>query len=468
MVSTARAEPCCVSAVRAITGLQGWFWGCVVASCALAACSAPTPSENFPPPASDAGSSPDGSTCDGSDCQQTSVPDGGVGAPCLHNGDCLSGICLPLPGDAGDVCTAPCPDGNASCVAGWTCASFPGQPAPICQCTPRPETCDGLDDNCDGLVDQEPQADAWCAQQDGTGYVCLNGQCIMPMCTTTADCLAGQVCDPNTKQCVAQTSPDGGNTVPDAGQTAPDSGPVAPDGGIACESKYDCSFGEACNDGTCGAQPSSCTESTECGRGDICSARDRCAAGCSTDQDCQAPEVCNMSTLKCAVPTVDGGPIDAGRSCTDSDCNGVSCVTGASCNPTTCECVLVPPPDAGSPDAGSSCTAYGTSLCAILCAEVGGTCDTAGNCCTSGPVCYGATAITCTSDNDCSSCPAQSVCIQGLCDQIAVDTSTGEPCNLSECESDSTCTGSINASTCPCSVSQDAGYPLTTDPVACK
>ncbi len=108
-----------------------------------------------------------------------------TGLPCSNNSDCQSGICLPVgqpqgggTGWTGNVCTTTC-NGPSDCVSGWLCGALLGRSSNVCQCQYAPETCDGKDNDCNGVVDDEPEADAWCAQQLGAGHVCRSGACVI-------------------------------------------------------------------------------------------------------------------------------------------------------------------------------------------------------------------------------------------------------------------------------------------------
>src|SRR5579863_2995671 len=149
-------------------------------------------------PESSSGSSSGAGTSSGAEGGSDAArPSNGTGTACTKNGDCPSGICQPIGGDAGSpsaVCTTTCTS-PSDCVAGWTCAPEVGQSSNVCQCTASTQTCDGKDDDCDGIVDDEPAADQWCASQSGPAHVCQGGNCV---CATMCggQCVDEQT-DPN-------------------------------------------------------------------------------------------------------------------------------------------------------------------------------------------------------------------------------------------------------------------------------
>jgi hypothetical protein len=77
---------------------------------------------------------------------------GGMGGNgCADNSSCPGGVCVPL-GDGTNACSTTC-GSTADCIAGWNCGTMAGQSSSVCQCTPSPEICDGLDNNCNGIID---------------------------------------------------------------------------------------------------------------------------------------------------------------------------------------------------------------------------------------------------------------------------------------------------------------------------
>jgi hypothetical protein len=106
-----------------------------------------------------------------------------------------TGVCAPGPlgGEPGDgggplvaptfpshVCSTACKS-TADCIAGWACGALAGQPpSTACLCSASFEVCDGRDNDCNGIVDDEPGADRWCWLVDGPGHLCRGGQCVCP------------------------------------------------------------------------------------------------------------------------------------------------------------------------------------------------------------------------------------------------------------------------------------------------
>ena len=123
-------------------------------------------------------SSPCGSglTCRDNGCQ--ALPTDGTGNSCTVGSDCPTGHCeRASASDGPGVCSRSCSP-TGVCLPGWTCRAELGSLTDYtCQCLAQTETCNGLDDDCDGVVDDEPSTDQGCVKAKGLGYVCRNGAC---------------------------------------------------------------------------------------------------------------------------------------------------------------------------------------------------------------------------------------------------------------------------------------------------
>jgi hypothetical protein len=121
---------------------------------------------------------------------------GAFGSACTQLSQCASGVCLPS-----GRCSRAC-GGASDCptAIGWSCTALPGL-GPVCGCTPRgAETCNGLDDDCDGVADNgitrcgdtcvDLQSDAancgGCGIACGGGTACVRGACVCPSSLPTA------------------------------------------------------------------------------------------------------------------------------------------------------------------------------------------------------------------------------------------------------------------------------------------
>jgi hypothetical protein len=296
------------------------------------------------------------------------------------------------------------PDDTFQCVMGepvaclTTCRSVGiGECSEDCEpplpsaCTPPEEACNGFDDDCDGMIDEDfpPEtcdlctpdcADRDCGPDPVCGWSCgectppetcnLYGQCIPPC---EPDC-TGLECGPDPVcglSCGVCTPPD---TCSDEGQCVP---PCVPDcTGLECgpdpvcgESCGECEPGDTCEDGVCvtpcvpncagrecGPDPA-CGESCGfCTLPETCNSAGRCvcvpdcsAVECGPDPicsiscgDCTPPEICNSAGMCVCVP----------------DCTGLECgpdpVCSVSCGACTdpeecnaegrCEVPGCPPP----------------------------------------------------------------------------------------------------------------------------
>jgi MYXO-CTERM domain-containing protein len=213
---------------------------------------------------------------------------------------------------AGAACTTSkpgiCAQGTLQCGAtgATSCASVTA---------PRAKQCNGLDNDCDGKIDDGPcPAGTAC---DGTacvsacieggcptGKACSNGLCVEAACASVT-CTAGERCA-------------GGKC-------------VDPCSGVVCP------LGQACREGSC-ADP--CAALT-CGTGQVCD-EGTCKAACPCGA-CAASETCvttgssagHCEATACAGVTCPAGRVCSGGSCVDP-CKGAVCPAGETCSAGTC------------------------------------------------------------------------------------------------------------------------------------
>lgn len=158
-------------------------------------------------------------------------------------------------------CGTPC-----ACPPNMTCDQF-GMCIPVCD-QPGPETCNGVDDDCDGQVDEETPGAVLCPN----GGACVNGQCnggVGIACMADADCPPNFICDPATAQCTpiggCVPAPELCNGIDDdcdgviddavPGTTLCPNGAICMNGScggqIACNANADCPAGMTCVNGIC-------------------------------------------------------------------------------------------------------------------------------------------------------------------------------------------------------------------------
>ncbi len=234
----------------------------------------------------------------------------------------------PLPG-VGGTCTDPgfetigdtgeCEFGMLVCAGGAiVCDGYVG---------PRPEICNGLDDDCDGLGDDMPTCPV-------AGQACIAGECANPCGPGEFPCPFGFYCD---------DTPDGRFCVTDPCTT------VQCDPGFACNQQTGdcedlcdgvmCPTGLTCFGGIC----QDCF-SLGCDPGEICVRNGMGQGECQTDPcfgvDCEDGEACIDGTCTAVTcdPACPGNQVCMDGQCVDDPCAGVNCGTQV-CDPGTGTCV---------------------------------------------------------------------------------------------------------------------------------
>jgi len=322
----------------------------------------------------------------------------------------------PPDGSIGEACgtnEGACTQGSWACVNGtFTCLNQQG---------PQVETCDCVDQDCNGVVDnQNPNNDPPLC---GTGKSCVeaggNCQCAAPCSSGEFQCPAGQSCIEVTSSetgrvlgnyCITDTCP----SCPTATTTDGDGNLLcAPEGTqvegcgrvpeCVCKGQSGCQapcFGVVCDNGlVCtnfGPQAGQCVANNcfnvpcqECGK--TCNGNGECVTNPCTADSCRPDEVCkpseDLTTFTCT-PSCAGVMCDDGKICKDGTCV-------ATCQPPCgngeyCDMTQDPP----------SCE---TSQCTDQSCPNGGCCDP--------------------TDGSCGTCPCEGV----ICPE-------GQKCADGECE----------------------------------
>lgn len=202
------------------------------------------------------------------------------GCGCTAPVDCYTGP----PGTEG---VGICAGGHQACVGGVATGACLGQQLP------STEICDGKDNDCSGVADENP--DTLCTP----GFTCVTGVCVPSGCGVERPCPEGFACS-------------------GAGRCERD---VCGDG-VLCEPGLACEFG-ACVD-RCDPDP--------CGEGSFC-ADGACVGGSCYFEGCPAGQVCLGGA--CRSDACDGLTCPSGTFCRAGDCvqscTFVSCPSGQKC-----------------------------------------------------------------------------------------------------------------------------------------
>ncbi len=187
---------------------------------------------------------------------------------------------------------------------------------------PEPERCDGLDNDCDGRIDNG-------AECPGENEVCHNGRCV-PHCRLSDEftCAWGFVCDPDTGFCVEEAC---------RGVECDDDQVCR---GGHCVGGCDdvvCPHGQTCRLGSC-LDP---CEGVECPDSQVCR-EGVCVNGCGQCNGiiCEDPLECDSELGECFDPACTTVDCDPGTHCEGGDCvddcEGAVCPGGQICEAGRC------------------------------------------------------------------------------------------------------------------------------------
>ncbi|MBI5609035.1 MAG: hypothetical protein HY902_09155 [Deltaproteobacteria bacterium] len=405
-----------------------------------------------------------GDACVGGTCNP------GTGKVCDDGNGCTADLCNPIDGACAATPTAdPCSDGNA-CTVGDACAAGKCVPGASLGCDDQnPCTIDSCDAET-GACSYAFNA-ATCEDGDGctVGDVCVEGQCTGgaqkqcvdsdictsdscdaatgdcahapiagcgDVCTTTADCKAGDVC--NTAACLSSkcvflptaAACDDGDacTLADTCQAG------------ACKglSQKNCDDGNPCTDdacaqGTCAstANTAPCSDNDACTLGDVCAAS-ACVAGtakvCDDGNPCTA-DACDKQSGTCG-STPNTAACDDKDPCTQGDvCADGTCLAGG---PVNCDDGNLCTNDSCDPKTGKCLYSNSSAPCSD------------GDACTQGDACAGGTCASGTA----KSCDDSNPCTNDSCDPAtaacknvanAADCSDGDACTIGDICAASAC-----------------------------
>jgi MYXO-CTERM domain-containing protein len=220
---------------------------------------------------------------------------------------------------------------------------------------PGPETCNGLDDDCNGKIDDG----AVCPGTD----VCVNGACVPHCSTNEFPCEGNAVCDSASGLCV---DPSCEKVTCPSGQICAAGQCRAPCQGVVCPHGQDC-VNDACVD---------LCKGVACPSGQVCRSG-KCFDGCDACDgiSCQAPLTCDAQTSDCKDPSCPNGCpagtfCDAGQ-CKD-DCSGAACPPGQTCTGGACNAT-------GAPGSGGGFSGFGGGGGAVATSTGGGSAGRAGS-----------------------------------------------------------------------------------------
>ncbi len=425
----------------------------------------------------------------GFSCQEVVTTDGVTLSQCVAD----AGVCPCTPTSVALGLWTPCEMANEwGACAGKRVCTEDGLAA--CDASaPAAETCNGLDDDCDGATDEPLEVGGDYVNLCDDGNLCTADTCDGEGCSHAAidggecvdgdPCTAGDHCEAGICVALPIACDDGDPCTDDSC-----------DGLGGCNSEFNedpcddgnpCTVGDHCQAGLCAGYQAgcTCTADADCGPSDedLCNGNLICDTAewpyhCVVDPEtvimCSEPEGLDAPCLAAVCHPTDGtcgfDPINDGYACSDGDtcttgdhCDGGSCVAGMVLN-----CADDDPCTVDVCVQGQGCS---HTLADVACDD-GDPCTVGDHC--DGGVCVGGAPMACDDDNTCTddscnplsgcqfipnagpcddgnSCTAGDHCAAGACVFIGgVDCSDGNLCTDDACEPLSGCTYTLNSAPC--------------------
>ncbi len=211
----------------------------------------------------------------------------------------------------------PCDTGQKGVCAAGTMQCKKGQLTCVPVTKPGTESCNALDDNCDGQVDEGDLCPV--------GKVCDRGKCVPKCGSGEFQCPGGLVC--NTSGLCVDSACE--SVVCKSGEICKNGTCHAACDGITCP------YGEVCQAGAC-IDP---CDAITCDQGYVCHLG-VCTADCSCE-GCKGSKVCDSASKLCVDKTCVNKNCAAGTHCESGqcvdDCAGASCPGGGACVQGKCQ-----------------------------------------------------------------------------------------------------------------------------------